>query len=337
MHDRPSSEVAGQLQEAFDRLYPDVREVLPLPHQPLAVPDAVTAVDHLTVQDRINGSDLSAEERDMINAVLSTSCSAPCSESGLTSMMRDFALGGWSFTLMMDTLGATALHTANLVAALVADGEPTVQLATPVAAVEQDNEQVTVVTRDATRYTATAAVVAVPLNTLGALRFVPALDAAKQSALSEGHAGRGVKLWARVRGLQEPVFTMAPDDQSLTSVVTENTLDDGSHLIVAFGPDAQRLPPSDETAVRDGFTAMLPPQVHIDSVTAHDWCADEFSRGTWSSFRPRQLGSLPVLQARHGRVAFAGSDIANGWNGFMDGAIESGLTAARSVSSLIAS
>jgi monoamine oxidase len=251
-------------------------------------------------------------------------------------MMREFALAGWSFTLMMDTLGATALHTVDLVTALVADGEPTVRLATPVAAVEQDNEQVTVVTRDGTRFAAAAAVVAVPLNTLGALRFVPALDAAKQSALSEGHAGRGVKLWARVRGLQEPVFTMAPDDQSLTFVVTENALDDGSHLVVALGPDAQRLPPGDEKAVRDGFTAMLPPQVRIDSITGHDWCADEFSRGTWSTFRPRQLVSLPVLQAPHGLVAFAGSDIANGWNGFMDGAIESGLSAARSVSRLFA-
>jgi monoamine oxidase len=55
-------------------------------------------------------------------------------------------------------------------------------------------------------------------------------------------------------------------------------------------------------------------------------------------FRPGQLtGSLPALQAPHGRVVFAGADIADGWNGFLDGAIESGLAAARSVSLLLAS
>jgi pseudooxynicotine dehydrogenase len=71
-------------------------------------------------------------------------------------------------------------------------------------------------------------------------------------------------------------------------------------------------------------------------VTGHDWCADEFARGTWSVFRPGQLtGALGALQAPHGRVVFAGADLANGWNGFLDGAIESGLTAARTVSDLL--
>jgi monoamine oxidase len=31
------------------------------------------------------------------------------------------------------------------------------------------------------------------------------------------------------------------------------------------------------------------------------------------------------MQLHEGRVLFAGSDIANGWSGFIDGAIESGL------------
>ena len=34
-------------------------------------------------------------------------------------------------------------------------------------------------------------------------------------------------------------------------------------------------------------------------------------------------------------MLFAGSDLANGWNGFMDGAIESGLRAARSVAQVL--
>jgi pseudooxynicotine dehydrogenase len=34
-----------------------------------------------------------------------------------------------------------------------------------------------------------------------------------------------------------------------------------------------------------------------------------------------------AMQSVEGRVVFAGSDIANGWAGFIDGAIESGLRA----------
>lgn len=41
------------------------------------------------------------------------------------------------------------------------------------------------------------------------------------------------------------------------------------------------------------------------------------------------------MQAAHGRVLFAGSDIANGWGGFIDGAIESGMGAAHGAASML--
>ncbi|MDF9751992.1 monoamine oxidase [Arthrobacter sp. ES3-54] len=42
------------------------------------------------------------------------------------------------------------------------------------------------------------------------------------------------------------------------------------------------------------------------------------------------------MQAAHGLVLLAGSDIANGWSGFIDGAIESGMAAARDGAGLLA-
>jgi pseudooxynicotine oxidase len=331
-HDSTVLDVAPRMQDAFGRLFADAREIFPLPHLPLALPDAVAAVDQLSVQDRINDSGLGVEERDMVNAVLSTSCSAPCSEAGLTSMMHDYALAGWDFGLMLDTLGAFGLRTADLVAALVADGDATVRTSSPVTVIEQRDEQVKVTTRDGSQYTASAAVVAVPLNCMGAIEYVPALEAHKRAAVSEGQGSRGLKVAARITGEREPIFSMAPDDEPLTFVAAVHMLDDDSQVIIAFGPDARRLPPSDEAAVRRAITDLLPPNARVEAIVAHDWCADEFSRGTWSTMRPGQLvGALEALQAPHGRVVFAGSDIANGWQGFMDGAIESGLSAARSV------
>jgi monoamine oxidase len=41
------------------------------------------------------------------------------------------------------------------------------------------------------------------------------------------------------------------------------------------------------------------------------------------------------MQAAHGRILFAGSDIANGWGGFIDGAIESGMEAACAAVSML--
>lgn len=48
--------------------------------------------------------------------------------------------------------------------------------------------------------------------------------------------------------------------------------------------------------------------------------------------RPGQLtGVKTELQRPEGRLILAGSDYANGWYGFIDGAIESGITAAATV------
>lgn len=40
---------------------------------------------------------------------------------------------------------------------------------------------------------------------------------------------------------------------------------------------------------------------------------------------------LKALQTREGNLFFASADSANGWRGFIDGAVESGLRAAHDV------
>jgi monoamine oxidase len=78
------------------------------------------------------------------------------------------------------------------------------------------------------------------------------------------------------------------------------------------------------------------PDADVVDVFAHDWTRDEFSLGTWASHRPRQISRyLAELQRPEGRVVLAGADIADGWSGFIDGAIESGLTAARVVRTMV--
>ena len=157
-----------------------------------------------------------------------------------------------------------------------------------------------------------------------------------RSAGERGQASRGIKLWARVRGEFDPFYLMAPDEYPITFLDTHRVLPDGSQVLVAFGPDAQRLPPGDEEAVRRALHPMLPAGAEIVAVAGHDWFADEFSRGTWSVYRPGQLtGAHAAMQVPHGRVVFAGADIADGWNGFLDGAIESGLRAGRTMSAVL--
>ena len=227
-HDSTVADLMPRMEELFGRLFADTRATMPLPHQPLTIEEAVSAVDDLSMQERLDTSDLTPEERDLANAVLSTSCSARCSEAGLTAMMRWYALSGWSFGLMLDAVGVYPLRTADLVHALLADGEPVVRTSTPVQAVEQHDDRVRVRTRSGEEFTGSAAVVAVPLNTLGAVHFSPPLDPAKQAAARQGQASHGVKLWARVEDAPEPVFVMAPDSEPITFVATEQMSDDAA-------------------------------------------------------------------------------------------------------------
>jgi monoamine oxidase len=68
------------------------------------------------------------------------------------------------------------------------------------------------------------------------------------------------------------------------------------------------------------------PGYRVVASSAHDWLADEFSRGTWAIHRPGWYEHYHAEMRRpEGRVVLAGSDLANGWAGFIDGAIESGL------------
>ncbi|MGY1615354.1 flavin monoamine oxidase family protein [Geodermatophilus sp. SYSU D00691] len=335
LHEGAMADLAFRLEELSGRLLAEARDVVPLPYEPLAVPEAVSALDGLSLQDRIDAAGLSAEDRDLANAMFSTAASAPCAEAGFLTVLREVALTGGDVMLWLEANGACGLRTADLVTALVSDGDPTVLTATPVTAVEQRDSTVTVVTRAGDEFTASAAVVAVPLNVLGAMTFTPALGDTKQMMAKEGQASRGVKVWGVVAGVSGPVAALAPDSRPITALTSWEVLDDGHQLVFGLGPDARRLDPGDDDAVAAAVLDLLPAGARIEAVAAHDWWSDDFSRGTWSTFRPGQLSGLRALQEPEGRVVLAGGDCASGWNGTMDGAVESGLRAARTVAGML--
>ena len=58
------------------------------------------------------------------------------------------------------------------------------------------------------------------------------------------------------------------------------------------------------------------------------WQADRFTRGAYAFYRPGQWFTvMPALKERFGRVLFAGEHIAD-WQGFMEGAVQTGYDAA---------
>jgi monoamine oxidase len=225
--------------------------------------------------------------------------------------------------------------TRALAEALARDSGAAIRRVWPVAKIEHETRGAVVVNADGRAIEASAVIVTAPLGALGRIEFSPPLSALKRGAVAEGQASRGLKAWVRVRGRMRPWLGIAPSDQPLTLIQYEYEVD-GDSLLVAFGPDARRLSPHDQNAVQHAISGWLPDAEVVGS-TGHDWVADEFAGETWPMLRPGQLTRyLAELQQPEDSVFLAGSDYASGWMGFIDGAIESALTAARHVRAYLA-
>merc|ERR1712062_287681 len=100
---------------------------------------------------------------------------------------------------------------------------------------------------------------------------------------------------------------------------------------------------------KHGRSGLSCSSVEVVDIMGWDWVGDPYSRGTWTihtpgwltSFRDEMTKPHPSAEnSAHGtseRVFFAGDYLAKGWNGFMDGAIESGISTAAQVASRLRS
>jgi monoamine oxidase len=272
--------------------------------------------------------ELSEEERAVLTAELESLAHAPLDQAGAVSVLRWHALSGYSLELTQFTGGRVTIAggTRALLDAIASDVPFERQLGVTVTAVVQRGDRVDVVASDGSEFAARAAVVAVPLNTLGAIEFIPELSEDKQRAIALGQASRGIKIFIRARGEPFPHNSVRAG-HPFGYLATDWLDGDGSQLLIGFGIDAARCDPDDRPAVQRQLEAILPGYEVLDA-TAHDWLADELSRGTWAIHRPGWYEHHhAAMQRPEGRVVLAGSDIANGWSGFIDGAIESGLRA----------
>jgi monoamine oxidase len=224
--------------------------------------------------------------------------------------------------------------TSGLIGALAEDSAAEIRLQAPVAAIESSDDAVTVTTRDGQRHTARAAVLATPINTWHELSASPGLGAAKAAMAQERMAGHATKVWALVRNLKGNFYGVGWDTK-IKWLATEYSTP-GGDLLVGFGTSPQELDVNDTAAVAAAVREFLP-DADVVSTDAHDWNDDEFSQGTWMSYRPGQvMRHASGLQRPEARVTFAGSDLASGWAGWIDGAIESGHRAARAAVEMLA-
>jgi pseudooxynicotine dehydrogenase len=324
IHDRDAIAERG-----WNQFVNGVEEALPLPHDPLYAAEKLARFDRQTIAERVEELDLDEEERDVLWAELESLAHGRLEEAGAVAVLRWHALSGGTLHLTQETGGrVTFTHgTKSLIDAIASKAPFEMRLSEPVAAISQGNGGVEVHTRAGDTLPARAAVVAVPLNALGGIEFDPPLSETKQAAIELGQASRGVKIFIHARG--EPIFQNGiKPGHPFGYLDTEIIYPDGTQLMIGFGYDAELCDASDLAAVQRQLDEIIPGYEAL-ATTAHDWLTDEFSRGTWAIHRPGWYTNYhEEMQRPEGNVLLAGSDFADGWAGFMDGAIESGLRAA---------
>jgi pseudooxynicotine oxidase len=315
-------------ERGWNQFVDGVEDALPLPHDPLFASDRLARLDGQTITERMDELELDDEERDVLAAELESLAHGRLDEAGAVSVLRWHALSGGSLALTQQTGGRITLRagTQSLVQAIATGGEFETRLSTPVAAVTQQGGGIEVHTRARETLTAKLVIVAVPLNALPGIEFDPPLSEGKREAIALGQASRGIKIFIHASG--EPVFQNAiKPGHAFGYLDTEILYPDGTQLLIGFGPDAENCDATDLAAVQRQLDEILPGYEAL-AATAHDWLADEFSRGTWAIHRPGWYTHHHAeMQRPEGAVILAGSDLANGWAGFMDGAVESGLRA----------
>lgn len=312
------------------------RTVFPRAHDPFFHFDAVKQYDRLSLRDRLDEMRFPAEARDLVATQLAINCHNDPRQGGFVDQLKWWSLGDFDMGRLFDKLGRykIAEGTGALIKAMVEDAGCDLRLSTSVTEVRVEGGRAEVVTAGGEVLSARAVVMAVPMNVLKTIAFTPALSAGKLAASTEGHAGSGSKCYVHIKEKIGKWMGQAPYPHPITIAWTEQERDDGT-LLVAFGPP-KALDIGNDRAVEQALRNLLPGATVL-SVVGYQWDADPYSRGTWCWYRPNQLTRYQQeLREPAGQLFFASADWAKGWRGFIDGAIESGIGAARDVRASLA-
>jgi monoamine oxidase len=216
---------------------------------------------------------------------------------------------------------------------------------TPVVRIEPGPDAVTVVTRDGDgfrRWRADHLVVAIPFSVLRAVEVSPPFSRAKQAAIEALPYTSITRVFVQVRQRfwnDRELPSFATTDLPIKWIFEPTISQQGPSAILACeaaGAQARRFMalPDEERAARAidemerVYQGLRP---HVERTASICWDRDEWARGAYCWFRPGQMRSmLPHIVASEGRIHFAGEH-ASAWPGWMQGALSSGVRAAREI------
>jgi monoamine oxidase len=206
--------------------------------------------------------------------------------------------------------------------------------------VRQDNGGVTVVCEDGTEHSGARLICTVPVFAMNKINWQPALPAAKVEALNELQYCRIIKsvVVFKERFWQEDTFDMITDtpghyffhssknQPGTKGTLTSYAVGDNAHMLSRMNKEVRKAVICD--AIRPVFGNVLP---HAEEVVSYYWGSDPYTQGAYAIYDTRQWFGIREELARPYRdVSFAGEHLAD-WQGFMEGAVQTGEDAAKAL------
>lgn len=312
------------------------RTIFPRPYDNFHNRALIEKLDGMSLADRLAQMDATSTLKDLLASTLGIGCGNDLSQGAFLDWAKWWALNDYSYQTFGDRQVRYKIRegTGALARAILADGPVDARLSTAVASVRHTATGATVTDRNGRVETARAVICTVPMTVLSTIRFDPPLHPKKIKASTTGGSAVGSKFYALIKEKIGDWGGTAPPPYPITNAFTEFQRDDGT-LLVAFAPPGRYDFTQPEQA-QEALRTLLP-GINVAATVSHPWRDDPFSRGTWSWYRPGQLTDIfEELRRPEGVIHFASGDSANGWRGFIDGAIESGIGAARAVTTSLA-
>jgi monoamine oxidase len=329
------------LMSRFDALAGEVGATAPWTH-----PDA-TGLDAITVSTWLAGHAYTQNATDLTVCGLRAIFGAdPAEFSPL--FLANYVAQGDSFEMLTNTKDGAQDSTivggsqqmSQRLAAMLGDS---VRLGDAVARVDQQTDAVLATTLAGRQIRASRAVIAMPPYAANKIVFAPDLPAARRDLQARAAMGRYYKV---IVTYERPFWRQAGFSGEVASVrgpivaAYDDQAADGTPAILGFigGNAASAWAALDEAGRRDaalrclarwfGDAAMRPLGFGY-----HDWTADWRQAGAPVMVLPPGVLSRSgaALRAPVGRVHWAGTEAADKWTGYMDGAIRAGEAAAHAV------
>jgi monoamine oxidase len=218
-------------------------------------------------------------------------------------------------------------------------GTENIKLNTPVTEINQRAGIVTIKTETEV-FKADACICTAPTQSLLKIKFNPPLPLAQTEAAEQLIYSRICKnsILFENRFWKDENFSMVSDSTShyyfhstqnqagIEGVLTSYAVGEKADIL-ASQSDVRRM----KIITRDliDFNEDVPKLAK--GIVSYAWQRDKYTDGAYALYRPGQwFGIRPILQRPHGKVLFAGEHLAD-WQGFMEGAVETGEAAAQSL------